>query len=486
MTSASDVVYVQGKPMDRLSAERFKSQNMMVKSSTFGGEKTDITLLQGIGGAVASGGTHLSPGGCYDTTYFNHTHRAHAGRLLGGADWPRAKDWDNAGGGEHVHHNTIGGPHNPAGARQWPAYYAGKNGLRNNGPDTGPKIATRPLFVAPWTPRGARGVRYLTKSFTARAEGSTKTAPLGVLPKGAKFTVVAVVNTAGVLWGINKNGLHVAMSVLTKIAPAPTPPAKPAQARIGSLNFPDATKITMASESARIQRAVDQINKANLHVLAIQEGVGRRGVGIPSSLMSRLLSALGSDWGIIVPDGPKADANENYLLHRKAIGATVHPNVPIYGTLDGEPLSGRHVSLVTFDTPIGPITVGNTQLINNNRPGAEVQAGLAHQALKDAAAGGPGVLLGDFNTDGPLTKLVAAGMHNSRVVAKSSATRDAVTYTNQTKTQPSTNPYWLIDGIWVSPSFEVNGYKVMLDLDANGDFILPRVSDHSLVYVSLS
>lgn len=486
MVRASDVVHYQGKPMDRLSYERLRSENMMVRSSHFGGERSDITLLQGIGGAAASGGTHAT-GGCYDTTAYNWKNRQLVGRLLGGADWYRPPNWDNRGGGPHIHHNTIGvGYESAAGRRQWTAYYAGRNGLANNAEDPGPRLHTKPLFVAPWTDRGARGVFYLRKGYTARAEAHTTTASRGALPKGAKFTIVAVVNNAGNLWGINKDGKHLPMSALTKRKPSTKPPTepKPEPLRLGTLNFPDKTKITVASEAARIKRAVSQVTASALDIVAIQEGGGRLGRDKPSALMASFVEALDGDWDVITPT---LDLNENYFLRRKGTTDYVqHDDVVIRGNVGDRTLGGRHVSLVTFDTTIGKVTLGNTQLVNDDRQGAEVQAGLAQLALKEAAAGGKGVLLGDFNTSGPLAALAKSGLKNARVEAVASGSRNAVTYTNQSKTKPSTDPDWLIDGIWVSPSITVNGYTVVLDLDAKGNFILPRVSDHSLTIVSLS
>lgn len=489
MTSASDTVHYQGKPMDRLSYERLKSQNMMLRSPVFGGEKSDATLLQGIGYAAASGNTHAAPGGCYDLTPFNHPNRQLTGRLLGGADWYRPPGWDNAGGGPHVHCNTIGaGYESAAGRAQWTAYYAGRNGLRNNAKDPGPRLHTKPLFVAPWTTRGARGVYYLTKSYTARAEAHSTTKSLGVVPKGAKFTVVGVVNNGGNLWGINRDGKHIFMGVLSKTKVSASKPATPKPdaptLRIGTLNFPDKTKITTASESQRIKRALAQIEESNLDIIGLQEGVGRLGPGKPSALMTVLGRALGSDWDVVTPT---LDLNENYFLRRKSsTNYRQHPDVVLRGTLAGKAISGRHISLTTFETAIGSVTLGNTQLVNDNRPAAEVQAGLAFEALKDAADGGKAVLLGDLNTSGPLTALTKAGMKNARLEAKAAANRNAVTYTNQTKTKPSTDPDWLIDWIWTSPSITVNGYTVVQDLDSKGNFVQPRVSDHSLVIVSLS
>lgn len=219
---ASDRVIVQGKPLDRLTAERLKSLSMLVKSSRFGSEKSDITLIQGIGGAAPSAGTHVD-GGAYDITEFNYEHRVLGDRLLGGAGWhrPYLKGvWMG-----HIHSVTAGVGYAALSARrQVTAYYAGRNGLANDGKDTGPRLITRPLFVAPWTDRGKRGTYYLKRGVTARSEGTTKAASLGSIPKGARFTVIGVVNVDGDLWAINGDGKHVLKSNLTITKPAPDQP----------------------------------------------------------------------------------------------------------------------------------------------------------------------------------------------------------------------------------------------------------------------
>lgn len=477
---ASDIVSYQGKKIDRLTYERMMSLNRLVKSTRFGGEKADITWIQGIGGAVPSGGTHLT-GGCVDTTPYNHEKREYGGRLLGGADWYRSRlpgVWE-----PHIHFNTAGIDYSTAAARQQvTAYWAGKNGLANNGKDTGPRLATKPLFVAPWTERGARGVYYAKKGVVMRQEGSDKTKGYGTLPKGGKFTVIAVVNSGGVLWAMNVNGYHIKKSDLeTKKPTPPKPPTPKKTVRIGSLNFPDKEKISTATEAQRIKRAVEQINEANLDIVGIQEGVARKSATEASGLMARLDTALGADWEVIIPT---TETNENYYFKRKAIESDQHEDAVIRGSLGGVPLGGRHVSLVTFDTDIGKITVGNTQLINDNRPGAEVQAKAAAKALN--AIGGPRLILGDFNTDGPLAGFTHAGLHDSRTIARTTSNRDAVTYTNQHKMKPSSNTEWRIDGIWVSDGISVLGYNVILDLDKDGFFVQKRVSDHSLVIISIS
>lgn len=490
MVSASDQVTIQGKPIDRLTKERYNSLNRLVRSSRFGGEKSDITVIQAIGYAGASAGTHAPKGGALDLTAFNHTKRNLGDRLLGGAGWYRpylAGVWSS-----HYHTVTAGVGYAPLAAqRQVTAMYAGKNGLANNGADTGPRLLAWPLFVAPWTDRGKRGTYYTKRGVTARAQATNRSDSLGSIPSGAKFTVIAIVNAGGNLWAINTDGKHVLKADLTLSAPSSGLPTQSegTPLRIGSLNFPDKTKITVATEEARIARAVQQIKAADLDILAIQEGVGSSPDGPDpgterdaSSLTRRLRDALGGDWDIVEPT---TAYNENYFLRRTGTtDVDQHPDAIIRGTLSGAPLPGRHVSLATFDTSIGKITLGNTQLVNSNRPGAEVQAGLAAAAL--LAIGGKRVMLGDFNTANPSAGFTKGGLHDSRLIAAASTYRDAATYTNQTKLRPSTNPDWRIDGIWVSDGIVVNGYTVVLDLDSDGNFVLPRVSDHSLIIVSLS
>lgn len=501
MVSASDRVTIQGKPIDRLTLERYKSFNQLVKAPAFGNEKSDITVVQAIGGASASAGTHKAPGGSLDYTAFNQKNRIKADRLFGGAGWfrPTIKGvWI-----EHCHTVTAGVGYAPPLARgQVTAMYAGRNGLANNGKDTGPRLKVWPLFVAPWTDRGKRGTYYAKKGVTMRTEGTDKAAGAGSLPKGGKFTVIGVVNAGGVLWAINVNGKHVKKSDLTltkpkaTTKPKPTTPALPTQkkatTRVGTLNFPDKTKITVATEAARIKRAVAQIKQADLDIIGLQEGVGSKADGPdkdkqrdPSDLAARLVSALGEDWDLIEPTTAH---NENYFLRRT--GSTdykQHPDAIIRGAYNGKALPGRHVTLVDFTTDTGKATYGNTQLVSNNRPGAVVQAVLAAAAIRKVAEKDPYVLLGDFNTTpSSLVGLASAGLRDSRIAAIEAGNRNAVTYTNQSKTKPSVNPEWLIDGIWVSRTITVNGYTVVLDLDSKGNFVLPRVSDHALTVVSLS
>lgn len=242
MVSASDRVSIQGKPIDRLTLERYKSFNQLVKSPKFGGERSDITVVQAIGGAAASAGTHKAPGGSLDLTAFNYKNRNLADRLFGGAGWyrPTLKGVWSA----HYHTVTAGVGYAPALARaQVTAMYGGRNGLANNGRDTGPRLKVWPLFVAPWTERGKRGTYYTKKGVTGRSQGTDAATSTGAIPKGAKFTVIGIVNAGGVLWAINTNGVHVRKSDLLTSKPSTSTPSLPTQKKALTLTIFDVNVI---------------------------------------------------------------------------------------------------------------------------------------------------------------------------------------------------------------------------------------------------
>lgn len=490
---ASDEVYYQKKPLDRLTYERLRSLNKLVRSAEFGGEKADITLVQGIGGAGASAGTHTT-GGAYDITAHNQRNRCYGGRLLGGTDSFRPTlrgVWT-----EHIHAVTAGAGYAARLARQQvTSYWAGRNGLANNGPDNGPRLSTQPLYVAPWTERGRQGVYYLKKAYQGRVEGHTSTKAKGSkIPSGGKFTVIGVVNVSGNLWGINTNGTHVPMSVLTATKPGkpkPTAPSKPATPKpgkdftVGSFNFPDATKIKGVAEGERIKRAVAQINGTKIDLLGVNELVGREGKGKGSSLAERLASGLGGGWDLIVPT---TDANENYFLRRKATTDLVeqHADYIVAGTQGGAALGRRHLSLVTVGTPIGQIDVGLTHLVSNNRAGAEIQSALVGKALVGVAKSDQRIVLGDMNTPGPLAGLSRVGLHETRMRAKTNTSRSASTYVRYDKSTVAYDSDWIIDHIWTTIGLTPENYTVVTDADGKKKFHLPRPSDHLLIHTTLT
>lgn len=487
---ASDRVAFNGKPIDRLTAERMKSVQSLVKSRSWGAETSPITVLQGIGGASASAGTHTS-GGCVDTTAYNWRHREKAGRLFGGADYHRPYNWDNRGGGEHIHFNTIGvGYASIAAQRQWTAYYAGKNALANNAKDVGPRLITKPLFVAPWTDRGKRGTYYLKAGYTARAEGSTKAKALGAIPKGAKFTVIGVVNVGGTLWAINVDGKHLPKSVLTTTKPAGLPtqpkPVETTRLRIGHFNLPGRDKL--ANEPDRFKAAAAQVNAANLAVLGTNElvGPGSDGTSAPSPDAKAFLAALGAGWKVLVPT---TAWDENYIYYRPSEVTLVkqNPDKKLYAKVDGKAVPGRHLASAVFrvNATGREVLYGVTHLVNGNEPGAAAQSVLVEAELTRLAAGRPRILTGDMNTDKVLLALTRSGMQNARLHAKATTAGANATYVNYSKATPSLDPEWIIDQVYVEDTWSVRGYTVVLGLDSDGHFIKPRPSDHMLVIVSV-
>ena len=107
-----------------------------------------IRLYQLIGGAAASGGTHMD-GGAFDTQWIGEAAIWVARQMGADATWHRPHDWDGQGGMEHVHGVLTGCPHNGPARYQIDAVRAGYNGLGRNGhgaPDTGP----RPLSGRTW------------------------------------------------------------------------------------------------------------------------------------------------------------------------------------------------------------------------------------------------------------------------------------------------------------------------------------------------
>lgn len=103
---------------------------------------------QGDGGDPDSAGTHAKGGGT-DFTWCGHPECLLALRLAGGFAWhrtPAQGDW-----ADHIHGAPIGHPlMAPALARQEISYRSRRNGLKNNGPDDGPRLDPIPRPVWPW------------------------------------------------------------------------------------------------------------------------------------------------------------------------------------------------------------------------------------------------------------------------------------------------------------------------------------------------
>jgi GH25 family lysozyme M1 (1,4-beta-N-acetylmuramidase) len=99
---------------------------------------------------AASAGTH-DRGGVVDVRWTGRDSDVRDLRRAGMAAWhrtPAQGPWP-----DHIHAVVIGHPDlAPAAARQITAYFNGRNGLANNGPDDGPRLDPIPRPVWPWPP----------------------------------------------------------------------------------------------------------------------------------------------------------------------------------------------------------------------------------------------------------------------------------------------------------------------------------------------
>jgi hypothetical protein len=123
-----------GKPLDNATIAALK-----LAEAELGYE---LTIFQGIGGAPASGGTHLE-GRAVDLKPFDRERKLRVLKDVGFAAWHRPQLWRNGVKiwGAHIHAvlifesrtNTRGLA--PAGFRQIASYDRGRDGLKADGPD---------------------------------------------------------------------------------------------------------------------------------------------------------------------------------------------------------------------------------------------------------------------------------------------------------------------------------------------------------------
>lgn len=389
--------------------------------------KQGLDIEQTIGGAPASAGTHLLVNGkacCIDTADWS-AEMVNLARAMGAdATWHRKKNWDNRGGSEHCHINLRGIVNRYANYQyDSPSFGVdhGHNGLANGAKDDGP----RPLSRRTWE--------------------------------------------EGIAW-----------------AKAQAKPKITATVRVGTLNMPDGAKLPNPVERSAAAAALMKAAKPD--VFGTQEGVGPVN-GKASPFTAGFDADMGAGWWHVTPTLP---LNENYVFYQHATIEVVHQygDSVIRAKVGKRAVSGRHVTRVVLrHKPSGLVfALGVTQLVNNDREGAQAQSVLVASTMKAVAAkhdNCPVILVGDMNTSDDLKGCVDAGMLNVRKVAKSATNRDAVSYTNISKTKPSTNLNWLIDQVWISKSQGANGYTVLQDLDADGKFNQPRPSDHAPIITSL-
>lgn len=216
----------QNKAVNEGTKEILAALNKLVRSSAFGSEKEDVSMMQGgynKGGVAASAGTH-DGGGAFDLSPFNWKNRVKALRILGCASWHRPHNWDLRGGSEHIHTIVAGDGTASAGAKsQVVDYDADRNGLANRAKDADWRPKSLPILFH--LPAGTDlAVRYAKSATKMYDQPNTKGASKGTLAKGAKFTPVAMVKVGASYWVINVDGKCVLDSAVTKTKPGPAKP----------------------------------------------------------------------------------------------------------------------------------------------------------------------------------------------------------------------------------------------------------------------
>lgn len=174
MTNAYDIVTHDGKRVDALT------KAAIVEAEKRLGYELSITQGSYNAGAVsASAGTH-DGGGVIDLRAWDWPNKVRVLRDVGFAAWyrdPSEGPWP-----AHIHAVLIGNERlAPSAARQVEAYYAGRNGLANYGPDTF-NYRPSPIPVFRWAPerqtRGAHvdaALRHIDRA-VKNAEGDRRAA----------------------------------------------------------------------------------------------------------------------------------------------------------------------------------------------------------------------------------------------------------------------------------------------------------------------
>lgn len=262
------------------------------------------------------------------------------------------------------------------------------------------------------------------------------------------------------------------------------PFGKPTTITAMQFNLPGPDKI--GNSAARIKAAVRLVKKGNPHLIGWNELEGIKRAGVASTFAHDVDAALGKKWKLVKPT---KKLNENYISYRgDRLTVVKQYDDSILESRTG----GRHLTRVVFRHANGLVfAVGQTHLVNDGGTQGErdrqtqgVDALESMRAVSAKHDDCPILLQGDMNLSADLSALVEAGWKRTRKFADKSDGRLA-TYTNYTKTKPSTSTAWEIDQQYVSPGFYVHTYKVLRDL-VKGLFRKPRASDHDAIVSSFS
>lgn len=265
---------------------------------------------------------------------------------------------------------------------------------------------------------------------------------------------------------------------------------KPFGIRVGTYNLPDATKLPKVA--ARIEVAAELVDQAKLDVLGLNELVGRRSEGHPSShalkVRDAIKEATGVNWKLVTPKGKGGALNENYALVRDATVQLASQWGDAVLRPAGVP--GRHLTrmVLRHRATRRKFGFGVTHLVNDNRPGAQKQGKLVAAGMAGIGKTHdcPLIVVGDMNDDNDIKGLTGAGFVNTRKKAKATTNAGYATYTGYDKTRPSTNTEWRIDQIYAKgEGMTVAGQTLILGT-RNGVFIEPRPTEHGLLVASLT
>lgn len=202
MSASSKTIY-QGHTVDMMTKQILDVGNKLLRLGVYGGETSDVTMLQGSWShsVGASAGTH-DGGAAFDLTAFNSVGRVRVFRLLGVAYWERQylkNVWP------HHNHGIVAGMDDaaPLARSQVVSYYNGKNGLANNGKDDGWRPIRLPILAVY---QGNTGTRVATKNTQGRTQPSYLVSVTRKIGKGTPVNVLMEVSVSGKRWAVTDRG----------------------------------------------------------------------------------------------------------------------------------------------------------------------------------------------------------------------------------------------------------------------------------------
>ena len=500
--SATSKVYYKGRYVDEITKEILETLATLLDYGD------DLTLVQGgfnRGGVSASAGTH-DGGGAFDLTYNQSIEKVKWLRLLGTASWRRFRSQGFSG--DHVHGIVCYDDAASSGAKYQVHEYLNQrgDGLVGSRADYDKRPTVLPIRFVYNAPKGTYYVKtntYGRSQPTTRVKASTaKRKP------GFKVVSIATVRVGTTEWALTKNGTFYMKKRLTRTAPKPPgkpvpskPPVSKAKTtiRVLTYNLPDEgtpRDPKLPNAKGRIPAAAALIKSGKPDVFGINELVGSGKEGFkqaPSAHAKAVSKALGSTYTMLTPT---TAWNENYQFFNKNTYELVqqHEDVKLYAPSGG---GGRHLSIcVLRNKKTGfEFVYGLTHLVSNinltDAQGDKIrqeQGALVDAALNKVSkehGGIPIVVTGDMNTHDDI-KAFTDTLENTRKTADEKTNETYSTYANIKDDTPNKTPEWIIDHIWVSKAFHVNGYTVLLGLDSNKTFPKVRPSDHVPVVVSIT